>query len=71
MYVHMYVCMYTYVLGKKKLHILYPERMRGSPYLSFKEEVIVQEGNMKIYVFQDMLTFTCKTRVKVIIFVKT
>ena len=34
--------------GKKKLHILYPERMRGSPYLSSKEESIVYKENMKI-----------------------
>ena len=34
--------------GKKKLHILYPERMRGSPYLSSEEELIVKERNNKL-----------------------
>ena len=56
--------------GEKKLHILYPEKMRGSPYLSAKEELIVQKRQMKIDVFHKMSTLTCNARVKVIIFVK-
>ena len=58
------------VLGKENVSYS-TSYVNGSPYLSPKEELILQTENMEIKVLRKRRTSTCKTHVKAIIYVKT
>ena len=59
-----------HTLKKERASCSYPREIRGFAYPSSKQEQHVSRENVRMYVFKQICTLTCKLPVEVMIYVK-